>query len=292
MKIYGSTTTYPLNLYANRDRSAETPNLVYGTAPGLSHDTDTLDISPEARQLAASDVIHHSAVYFGTTQIHESLTRLLRNQPPEVREAAYGMIQSNFIMDVTDEEQRAALLELGLAQAEYIADNYMSGSNAAEFMDTMRLIAAISKTRTVDPVTNEVRYDMPPQRPIGAPDDYIPLGDLMRKYEPETMEKLQEAIASGKGWNDILQAFAQKVVTRGDWTEQYWEDAAKQREKLEESIRGPHRFDNVSTASLAAFVQDVQQRIARLDMDRTGFLMDNVDAFLRRLGQSAAAELA
>jgi len=72
--------------------------------------------------LAASDIVNHSAKYFGTIQINDSLNRLLAEQPTEMKEAVYGIIQSNFFTDTTGEEERAALLELGLSQAKYIAE--------------------------------------------------------------------------------------------------------------------------------------------------------------------------
>ncbi|GBF75554.1 hypothetical protein PA598K_03971 [Paenibacillus sp. 598K] len=140
-----------LNLYTLSKPRPDQPSLVSGTIPGLSHNTDTVEISPASRQLAASDIVHHAAVYFGTTQINESLERLLQDQSAEVKDAVYGIIQSNFITQVAEEADSAALLELGLAQAQYIADQYMKDDQAAEFMATIREIGAISTTRSLDP---------------------------------------------------------------------------------------------------------------------------------------------
>lgn len=284
MKIYGSTQ-YSLNLYEHlKQRSDKSPALVEGHIQGLSHDTDTLEISPAARQLAESDIVDHPLKYFGTAQINDSLNRVLQNQPSEVKETVYGIIQSNFINDITVEETRTALLELGLTQAEYIAKNYMKENEAAEFMDTMTLIGAISKTRSVDPETNKVHYVTPPQRPVGAPDDYIDLNDMMRKFEPETLSKLQEAIANGKeDWNHILQSFAKKVAGREDWVKEYREGSAKLLEEMKQGI-GESRFSNASTAGLTEFAKEIRDIIANEGPKITGFLEDSLGAFLRRLG--------
>ncbi|MRN51474.1 hypothetical protein [Paenibacillus monticola] len=278
MKIY-SSTQYDLNLYLNSKQHTDKPALVTGTITELSHDADTVEISPAARQLAASDIVNHSATYFGTVQINDSLNRLLKDQPSEVKEAVYGIIQSNFITDVTGEEERAALLELGLTQSKYIADNYMKDDEAAEFMNTIRQIGAISKTRTVDPETKEIHYKTPPQRPIGAPEDYIDLTDIMQKFEPETLDKLQETIANGKDWGSILRTFAEKVSTRKDWVQEYREGAAKQIG----DIVGENRFGNVSTASLTEFVKDIKNIISNAGFENTGFITDNIEAFMRTL---------
>ncbi|KQO17268.1 hypothetical protein [Paenibacillus sp. Leaf72] len=278
MRIY-SSTQYDLNLYTNSKQQADKPALVTGTIPGLSHDTDTVEISPAARQLAQSDIVNHSAKYFGTVQINDSLNRLLTDQPAEVREAVYGIIQSNIITDVAGEEERAALLELGLTQAKYIADNYMKDDEAAEFMNTIRQIGAISQTRTVDPETNEFHYETPPQRPIGAPDDYIDLNYMMKKFEPNTLDKLQDAIVNGKDWNSILQTFAKKASTNTDWLKAYREEAAKPIG----DIAGENRFEKASTASLTAFVKDIKDITANAGFDNTGFIKDNIEAFMRTL---------
>lgn len=282
MRIY-STTKQGLNAYEDLKPRPEKPALVTGQIPGLSHETDTLEISPAAKQLAASDVVNHAAKYFGTVQINESLNRLLKDQPTEVKEAVYGIIQSNFITDVNGEEERKALLELGLTQAEYIAKNYMNEKEATEFMDTIRLIGAISQTRTVDPVSKEIRYETPPQRPVGAPDDYIDLTDMMRKFEPDTLGKLQEAVVNGGDWNSILQSFAKKASNRQDWMKEYREDAAKRIDQMRQSI-GENRFANASTAGLTEFAKDIGNILANTGFEDAGFLRDNLEAFIRTLG--------
>lgn len=278
MKIY-STTQYDLKPYIDLKQHTDKPSLVTGTIPELSHDTDTVEISPTARQLAASDIVNHSAKYFGTVQINDSLDRLLQDQPSEVKEAVYGIIQSNFITDVTGEEERAALLELGLTQAKYIADNYMKDGEAAEFMNTIRQIGAISKTRTIDPETKEIHYETPPQRPIGAPDDYMDLTYMMQKFEPETLDKLQDAIVNGKDWASILLTFAKNASTRKDWMKEYGGAAATQIG----AITGENRFENASTISLTGFVKDIKDMIANAGFKDTKFLTDNIEAFIRTL---------
>lgn len=286
MKIYSTTQQHDLNLYINPKQHTDKPTLVTGTIPELSHDTDTLEISPEARQLAASNIVNHSAKYFGTIQINDSLNRLLQDQPSEVKEAVYGIIQSNFITDITGEEERTALLELGLTQAKYIADNYMKDDEASEFINTVLQIRAISLTRTVDPETKEIHYETPPQRPIGAPEDYIKLTDVMQKFEPETLAKLQEAIVNGKDWGSILRTFAEKASTRKDWVQEYREGAAQQIG----GIVGENRFGNASTASLTEFVKDIKDIIATAAFENTKFITENIEAFTRTLGSPKTLE--
>lgn len=284
MKI--TSSPYELNPYVSRLRHADKSASAADGAPAeLSDRAATVEISLAARQLAASDIVNHAARYFGTAQIDDSLTRLLKDQPSEVQEAVYGIIQSNFITDVTDEQDRGALLELGLAQAQYIADNYMKDGDAAEFMDTIRMIGAISKTRTVDPVTKQIRYETPPQRPVGAPDDYVDLSDLMRRFEPETLNKLQEAVASGGDWSGILLGFAKKAAAHTDWVQQYRDEAAARVKEMLQNV-GDSRFGKASTAGLAEFANDIRNLIANSGIANATLLNDNLEAFRRTLGSS------
>ncbi|RAI94291.1 hypothetical protein DET54_10891 [Paenibacillus pabuli] len=278
MKIQ-SSPQLDFNAKINSRQQVDKPALVTGKIPELSHNNDTVQISQASRQLAASDIVNHAATYFGTVQINDSLNRLLTDQPSEVKEAVYGIIQSNFITNVTGEEDRSALLELGLTQAKYIADNYMKGDNATEFMTTIRQIAAISTTRTVDPETKEIHYETPPQRPFGAPDDYIDLTYMMKKFEPKTLDKLQDAIVNGKDWNSILQSFAKNVSTNQDWLKEYKEDVAKSTG----NIAGENRFEKASTSSLSEFVEDIKNMIAHAGIENNDFLTDNIQAFMRTL---------
>ncbi|WP_042169519.1 hypothetical protein [Paenibacillus gorillae] len=274
MKITSSTQQYDINLYSSAKQAADKP--VSGTISGLTHKTDTLDISENSRQLAASDIVNLTAVYFGTPQINESLNRLLSNKSPEVKEAAYGIIQSNIITNVNGDEERAVLLELGLSQAQYLADNYMNDGEAAEFMNTIRQIGAISQTRTVDAETKQFRYETPPRRPVGAPDDYMDLNYMMRKFEPETFGKLQEALANGKDWNSILQTFAKKASANTDWMKQYKEAA-----KPIEGYSGENRFEGASTSSMTEFVQDIKSLIGKTGFETS--VTANIEAFMRTL---------
>ncbi|MFS0860024.1 hypothetical protein [Paenibacillus taichungensis] len=41
---------------------------------------------------------------------------------------------------------------------------------------------------------------------------------MMKKFEPKTLDKLQNAIVNGKDWNSILQSFAKNVSTNQDWS--------------------------------------------------------------------------
>lgn len=132
---------------------------------------DTVDLrSHKARELPADAIEHHSVQFFFSTEINERLDKIFADKPPEARKAFDHILERNFFNShstYTDEE-RAALVEVGLTQGKYLADQYMGDEkNAAEFLDTLHLLAGVAKTRKVDPATGSVSYVELPQSRMG-----------------------------------------------------------------------------------------------------------------------------
>lgn len=281
--IITNSAQYDTTIYTSLNQY-EKPTMVNGKIPGLSHDSVSLEISQEGRQLAESDIIHHAARYFGTTQINEALNQTLKNQPSDVTEAVHGLIQSNFITNNTEvsEDERDALIEMGLSQAEYIANNYIDENKRDEFMNTIKQIAGIAKTGTKNSVTGEISYETPTQRPVGAPEDYIKITDLMRKYEPDTMTKLQDAIVNNKDWGTILVSFAKKAAANQSWQQEFREESDAQMKKIME--RGSeNRFKTTATTNSADFASDMKNQLDKAGFSGNLFLHNNLDHFVRTI---------
>lgn len=241
---------------------------------------DSLEISKEGRELAVGAIEYEPAKYFGTIEINDSLNKLLTTKDSKVSKAVYTTIESNFVPDgtVPDNEERATLLEAGLSQAQYIADNYMTKDEAAEFMSTMNKIAAIAKTRTVDPETGNTTYITPPQKPKGAPDDYVSTGELMKRFEPDTYKKLSEAVVGGGDWISILTSFNQRALQNKEWTKTYRKETAKLEKDLA-STRINNRFAGTDTSSLYSFTEAMQRKIQNTSFDKKDFLIKNMNYF-------------
>jgi hypothetical protein len=255
------------------------PKMVSGTiSDGLVH--DKVEISPIGRELAVGAIEHQPAKYYGTSDINQSLNKILDGKDEKVSKAVYTAIGFNFFPDgnVSDEDERAALLEMGLSQARYIADNYMTGEEATDFLSTIDKIAAIAKTRTVDPITGSATYITPSERPQGAPDDYVSTGNLMKRFEPETYKKLTDAITSGGDWGSILLKFAEKVPQSKEWAATYIEE----RNQLVKSLKNTkieNRFKNADTSNMATFLEDVHSIIQDTSFTKKDFLRRNIEYF-------------
>jgi hypothetical protein len=278
MKISSSSN---LNLY-EIIKDNNKVELVSNKKLELSHTNDKIEISDEGRQRLASEVVNHATKYFGTTQINESLNNILEDKSPEVKEAVYNIIQSNFINkdNVPNYKERAALLEMGLSQAEFIANNYMNENEAKDFMSTIKQIAAISKTGEVDVKTGIVSYYTPPERPVGAPKDYINPEELMKRFEPETYKKFADAVINKGDWASILINFAKRASTNLDWSKKFREESNKKMEALENSIT-QNRFESVSKNSLEDFSKGMKLSILNAGFTSTDFMSKNMDAFIR-----------
>lgn len=66
------------------------------------------------------------------------------------------------------------------------------------------------------------RYDSLPAKPHGAPDDYIPIEELMKRFEPETFHQLQEALKQNAAEGlSILLKFAKQIPQNPEWLSTY-----------------------------------------------------------------------
>lgn len=245
---------------------------------------DAVEISETGRQLAEGAIVSHAIKYFGTTQINDALSRVLEDQPEEVSNAVYNMIQSNFIVDgtVTDEKQRAVLLEMGVSQSKYIANHYMEGDKAKEFLKTMNQIAAIALTRSIDPESGDISYTTPTDRPLGAPEDYVKLTEVMKQVDPQKYAAFINNIKSGGNGLDQLLDFAQKVPKNPDWIEKY-KESTRQTTELLNITQLKNRFDKADTTSASAFMNSMQNLLEEASATHDSY-MQNMRGFFRNLG--------
>ncbi|MFC4597248.1 hypothetical protein [Cohnella hongkongensis] len=260
---------------------------------------DRVELSEASRRLAAGiserqlpeGVVKHnySVRPVFTAEIEASLSRALSGKPPEVTDAVHFLIARNFVPDgsVADEEERAALLESGLSQAKFIADRYLTGDEAAEFLAAMKKIAAYAQTRTVDPESGQARYIELPHKPVGAPDDYIDLNRMMKKYDPEAYRRLTDILqnGSGVGFSSLLMEFQRKMAQNPEWVREYRAEVHRVNTVLTRTTID-NRFEGADTSDLASFLQDMNGKFDNTSFANKDFLTRNLESFsliLRKL---------
>lgn len=246
---------------------------------------DLLSISSEGRELAAGDIQHKPAVYWGSTEINSALDKSLQDQPENVRDAVNSIIQNHFYPEGAanlSQDERDALLDAGMAQARFVADNYIADPEKKDlFLSTMHQIAALSKTGEVDAETGQMNYASLPSRPIGAPEDYINPSELMERYDPQSFEKYKNATDATEKLS-ILLKFVKTSGRNQEWRNEYLEETKAFKQKLAETDTGS-RFKDADTTSLSAFVSDMFKRIQSTDSKA---LTANINTFAAFFGQT------
>lgn len=273
------------NLYSS-SRNGNHPKIDTGSSHELIH-YDTLDLrSVVPRHLPVDAIQHETPKFFFNTEINASLDKVLSGKAPEVSKAAYHIIEANIFATNSDrsDEDRALLLEAGLAQARYLADHYMNDSESAEFLDTMNLLAAVAKTRKVDPATGRVSFVELPQKPQGAPSDYVNPQKLMQRFDPKAYADLQATVKTGGNTGGVLIEFVKKMRLHPEWAQDY----RKEQESLMAGLRNTkieNRFESVQTTNMEAFVNQMKEKAEQVSPQNIELLASNVAYFAHLLGK-------
>ncbi|TKI57061.1 hypothetical protein E8L90_17190 [Brevibacillus antibioticus] len=269
------------------------PKMVTGTRLGLPRlpEHDTVDLrSHKARELPADAIEHHSVQFFFSTEINERLDKIFADKPPEARKAFDHILEKNFFNSTytyTDEE-RAALVEVGLTQGKYLASQFMDDENAAEFLDSLHLLAGVAKTRKVDPATGSVSYVELPQRPHGAPADYVNPSKLMERYDPEAYKKMQADTTNQTEKVSTLIQFVKKLQHRPDWISQYRNEQATLLSDLK-NTKIANRFENVNSKDATEFVRQMNTLAENASFSAfTPLLQTNLTSFMNILAKKTS----
>ncbi|TQK74320.1 hypothetical protein FB479_102963 [Brevibacillus sp. AG162] len=266
------------------------PKMVTGPRLGLP-EHDTVDLrSHQARELPAGVIEHHSVQFFFSTEINERLDKLFADKPPEARKAFDHILEQNFFnsQSIYTEEERAALVEAGLTQGKYLAEQFMADDeNAAEFLDTLHLLAGVAKTRKADPATGSVSYVELPQKPHGAPNDYVNPSKLMERYDPEAYKKMQATTNQTEKVSMLIQ-FVKKLQHRPDWISQYRNEQATLLSDLK-NTKIANRFENVNTKDATEFVHQMNTLTENASFSAfTPMLQTNLASFMKILAKKTS----
>ncbi len=247
-----------LNLHIDPNKPQEA-TMVY-VARSEKQAVEYVQISNEGRQLAEGDIVSSPARYYFSSQIDNGIADALADQPEQVSQAIYRLIDDNFVNAAeSDDEQRQLALELGLSQAGYFAEHYLSGNKKAAFIESMNLLASVVKTRQVDDNGN-VSYLTLPERVPGTNDYKVDVAELMKEKDPGRYQAYQDALESGGDWFSPYLDFVEQLPQHPEWIGKYQTNA----EKLFQSIAGErvtNRFASADLSSSATLISDVRDRL-------------------------------
>lgn len=263
------------------------------TDTGIMNDAkhDFVEISQTGRQLAVGAIEHHVGSYYGNADIHDSLQRILEGKSPEMKKAVYTVIESNLAPggSVPDDADRSALLELGLTQGKYIAQHYFTDDEGSELLNTFNNIAALSLKRADGKAAGMNPYREPTPKPAGAPDDYVNITDLMKRFAPESHQQMEDAIVQGGDWFGVLMKFAQRIPQNKGWVDKYREEIAASKQATP-PVKVDSRFDKANMAGMGDFVKDVQQLLQQMPNADREILDRNIAYFAHVLGHPTASK--
>ena len=95
--------------------------------------------------------VKRDLVRTGYASIDNTIIDSLDGVSHEVRQYAYDIVRNDFLLDNAEgisEDERQDLISLGLAEAQFVADNYLSGDHAGAFMTAMNQVARIAADGT------------------------------------------------------------------------------------------------------------------------------------------------
>ncbi|MEK5232328.1 hypothetical protein MHB42_11215 [Lysinibacillus sp. FSL K6-0232] len=151
------------------------------------------------QQVQFEDAIEHNvrAIIIPHIQTNDKLVNSLKGASQQVLDATYSTISQNFLVrnigEMT-EEQRQAMISLGIEKAQFIADHYLQGQQAKDYMEVMTTIAKFA----VNGVKNDngtVSYAIERGPLVNAPNDYVHMDDVVKEAFPEKWQRIQESIS-------------------------------------------------------------------------------------------------
>ena len=210
----------------------------------------------------------------GYESIDNKLIDSLKNVSEEVRQNVYGIIRQDMLRGYNggmSESERQDRISFGLAEAQYIADNYMGKSDADQFMASMKKIAGIAEHGTSDS-TGKMSYDMPGDRASFVDKDGYTVQTtdtigMMQKYDPERYsqwKELQDKFGE-TGDDEYLKAsmrvsisFVMDNVQRHPGRVEEYEKEQKDKESTLSDQNVKKTFEKVDTKSFDAFMNSLK----------------------------------
>lgn len=217
---------------------------------------------------------------------NDKLEKSLEGADEKVVDAAYHIIEKNFlphnIGDLTEEE-RQELIAVGMEEAKFLA-GYLDDAKAKSFMEAMETIAKYGMNGKTDADGNVI-YDIRWGAMVGAPDDYMSTGEMMKKVAPDAYKTYSEMLKEAHEKNDeklLLKAVKYAI----DWevksykqNSKPFEDARQEQVNWQKGVNETklnNGFTNVDRSSLQAFMDSIMQQRNTLGYT---FLSDNLKMF-------------
>ena len=217
----------------------------------------------------------------GYASIDNAIIDSLNGVSDEVRQYAYDIVRHDFLLikaEGISEDERQDLISLGLSEAQYVADNYLSGDNAKIFMTAMKKVAGIAASgeREEDGTMDyNIIYKTDPayQTKDGhtSTQGSIDMVKMMKRYRPEMYKEfkaLQKELKETEDGNQhdlvkqsamLLIRFTNEIMAeQPEAFKEFERDGLRRLEQASDKDVKP-TFRNVDTKGTQNFIQALMQ---------------------------------
>lgn len=178
-------------------------------------------------------------------QTNDKLEKSLQGADEDIVDAAYAIIKKNLLpheVGNLTERERQELILAGVEEAKKLAEK-MDADKAGLFMEAMETIAKYGMNGKKDSQGN-VTYDIRWGAPVGAPDDYINSGELMKRIAPKQYERYSAMLEEGLAKKDTV-LLAKAVRFAIDWeVRAYRENPQPFEEEKQKQLDWKRKMDN------------------------------------------------
>lgn len=210
----------------------------------------------------------------GYESIDNTLIDSLKNVSEDVKQSAYGIIRQDMLRGYNggmSESERQDRISFGLAEAQYLADNYMNKDDADKFMSSMKKIAGIAESGTVD-ATGKMTYDMLGQHAYNVDQNgyTVEITDtigMMKRYDSERYGQWKELKDKFDETGDVeylknsmkvtIQFVLDNVRKHPERVDEYEKEQKEKVEKLsDKNVR--KTFDKIATKNFDEFMNSLK----------------------------------
>ncbi len=251
--------------------------------------------APVEREGVISVINHVHPFYTGYARIDNAITDALYGKSQELKDNVYDIMWNDLLrhnVHGLEEEDRKALISLGVQKAEYLADQFMDDKTKASFVEAINSVARIGmEGKRVSAC--EMEYNV--KHAVGIDGNGYVHEDntekylfAMKKEAPDTYKKYEEMRQSSEN-GEVDAAFfllhwAMKNLDKIEsHRPEYERHKDEQYEKLQE-VKLDDTFSGADTSDKENFLASIVEKLKRNQNLQQSFFMEQIMKMSRTSG--------
>ncbi len=227
----------------------------------------------------------------GYEEIDNPIVDALNTVDSNVREYAHNIIRQDFLrvgMAGITEEERQDMISMGLAEAQYVADNYMDEQTGKSFMEAIGKVAKIAAAGKADE-TGALEYALPSNRGLvdeqGHTVETTDVVGMMKRYSPDTYKEyraLQDEFAATGDKDKMIDSlrvvirFVTDTAKKNPGLVQRYESKKPYQMEDVQRVKVSDRFQKADTSTMTNFSDSIR-RLFSGSAGRTSLFENRLD---------------